>query len=109
MRCLILEASKKYDRVVLDTAPLNAVSDTFLLLPLAQIVFLVVRAGKTPRRALLRALELVGRSAPLPDGVLLNFLPKQSGYGYYYYYSPNDGYRSKGVYGADVSRQPAKA
>ncbi len=41
-------AADKYDRVVIDSAPLNAVSDTMLVMPRADAILLVVRAGQTP-------------------------------------------------------------
>jgi capsular exopolysaccharide synthesis family protein len=97
---LIKEACEKYDRVVLDTAPLNAVSDTMSLLQYAQVLCLVVRAAKTHRKAVERPLEVMRRSGYSPSGFILNFLPERPGYGgyYYYYYYHGDEYR-KGVYG----------
>ncbi len=97
---LIQEACEKYDRVVLDTAPLNAVSDTMSLLQYAQVLCLVVRASKTHRKAVERPLEVMRRSGYKPSGFILNFLPERPGYGgyYYYYYYHGDEYR-KGVYG----------
>ncbi|EEF63156.1 GumC family protein [Pedosphaera parvula] len=102
---LLLEASNQFDRIVIDTPPINAVSDTFILLPLAQIICLVVRAGKTPKHAIMRAVELMARANVPPTGIVLNFLPQHSGYRYYYHYTPRNGYKSIGVYGNDY---PAK-
>ncbi len=101
---LIHEAVGKFDQVVLDNAPVNAVSDTLLIVKEAQTVCLVTRAGKTPCRAVLRALEMLRRAGAKPSGVVLNFLPQSAGSGYYYYYSGNKYYGSKGVYGATSSR-----
>jgi Mrp family chromosome partitioning ATPase len=100
-----VEAGDQFDRIVIDTPPVNAVSDTFILLPLAQIICLVVRAGKTPRHAVMRAVELMARAGVPPTGIVLNFLPQHSGYRYYYHYSPRNGYKSAGVYGENY---PAK-
>ncbi len=97
---LIHEAVSKFDQVVLDNAPVNAVSDTLLIVKEAQTVCLVTRAGKTPCRAVLRALEMLRRAGAKPSGVVLNFLPQSAGSGYYYYYSGNKYYGTKGVYGA---------
>ncbi len=97
---LIAEATTKYDRIILDTAPLNAVSDTMALLKYAQVLCLVVRAAKTHRKAVERPLEIMRRSGYQPSGFVLNFLPERPGYGsYYYYYYHGDEYR-KGVYGS---------
>ncbi len=98
---LIAEAAKKYDRVVIDTAPVNAVSDTLTLLRFVQVAAVVVRAGKTPRKGIRRCVEMIERAGVKLAGSVLNFLPTRAGLGYYYYYQPKDGYTSKGVYGVE--------
>jgi polysaccharide biosynthesis transport protein len=97
---LLQEAASKYDHVVLDTAPINAVSDTLLFVHEAHTVCMVMRARKTPARVVARALEMLRRAGVRPSGVILNFLPTTAGPGYYYYYSGNKYYGHKGVYGA---------
>jgi Mrp family chromosome partitioning ATPase len=84
---LIGEALKRFDRVVIDSAPIQAVSDTLLILDGVQTVCLTVRSGRTPRKAVLRSLQtLKNAGAPLA-GVVLNFLKRQrDGGGYYYNY-----------------------
>ena len=63
---------QKFDRIVLDTAPLLAVSDTQPLAVLADTVVLVARAGMTRKRALIRARDLLWRiNAPI-SGVVMN-------------------------------------
>ena len=89
-----------FDVVVVDTAPVNSVADTISLLPFAKIVLLVIRAAKTPERAVFRAISEMRRVGAQIDGLVLNQLPKRGGYGYYYYYYGRDGYSSAGVYGA---------
>lgn len=101
---LIREAAAKYDQVVLDNAPINAVSDALLIVNEAQTVCLVANARKTSFRVVQRALEMLRRAGAKPSGVVLNFLPQSAGSGYYYYYSGNKYYGKKGVYGASSSR-----
>ncbi len=101
---LIHEASAKFDHVVLDNAPINAVSDALLIVKEAQTVCLVANARQTSYRVVLRALEMLRRAGAKPSGVVLNFLPQSAGSGYYYYYSGNKYYGQKGVYGATTSR-----
>ncbi len=84
---LVAEAARLYDRVVIDSAPLLAVSDTLLMTPHVQTVSLVVRAAKTPRNAVLRAISLLATASARPAGVILNRLPHRRGAGYYYYYA----------------------
>jgi capsular exopolysaccharide synthesis family protein len=101
---LIAEASKRFDKVVLDNAPVNAVSDTLLICKEAHTICLVMHARRTPVRVVSRALEMLRRAGGKPSGVVLNFLPGSAGAGYYYYYSGNKYYGSKGVYGASSSK-----
>lgn len=97
---LIHEAAEKFDHVVLDNAPINAVSDALLIVKEAQTVCLVMNAKKTSSRVVVRALEMIRRAGGRPSGVVLNFLPQSAGSGYYYYYSGNKYYGNKGVYGS---------
>jgi succinoglycan biosynthesis transport protein ExoP len=95
---LVAEASKDFDRVIIDTAPILAVSDTLLMTPHVQSVCLVVQAAKTARNAVQRALTLLGAAGSRPAGVILNRLPRRRGAGYYYYYA-SDGYgKGEGSY-----------
>jgi polysaccharide biosynthesis transport protein len=84
---LIAEAANLFDRVVIDSAPILAVSDTLLMTPHAQTVCMVIRAGKTPRQAVRRAISLLGKSGVRPAGLVLNRLRRSGGVGYYYYYA----------------------
>ena len=84
---LIAEATNLFDRIVVDSAPILAVSDTLLITPHAQTVCMVIRAGKTPRQAVRRAISLLGKSGVRPAGLVLNRLRRSGGVGYYYYYA----------------------
>ncbi|MFH1067583.1 MAG: polysaccharide biosynthesis tyrosine autokinase [bacterium] len=92
---LIKDALASYDRIVIDTAPVNSVSDTLLIARHVQTTCLVVRFGKTPRKAIQRALQSIKQAGAKIGGVVLNYLPARSGFGYYYYYSSNDYYSRK--------------
>jgi Mrp family chromosome partitioning ATPase len=87
---LIAEASRVFDRVVIDSAPVLAVADTLLMTPYAQTTCLVVRAAKTSRDAVKRAIALLETANTRPAGLVLNRVPKRSGTGHYYYYSSQD-------------------
>jgi len=94
----ISELSKEFDRVIIDSAPLVPVSDTLPIAKRAQTVIMVYRMGKTPRKALFRALKTLRANQAEPVGIVANQLPRvagRSGYGYYYGYhggSAIDGY-----------------
>jgi succinoglycan biosynthesis transport protein ExoP len=100
---LLKEASALFDCIVIDTAPVHAVSDTLLLVRSVDAVVLVVHAGRTPRKAVVRAQrKLVEAGAPL-EGVVLNQLPLNSGRDYYYHYA--GGAYGEGVYGAPETKK----
>ena len=80
-------ASTWFDRVVIDTAPVHAVSDTLHLLQYSRSVCLVVRAGHVPASAVDRAARALEQAGRKPAGLILNMVPQQKAGGYYYYYS----------------------
>jgi capsular exopolysaccharide synthesis family protein len=63
---------QQFDRIVIDTAPLLAVSDTQALAVRADAVVLVARAGVTRKRALVRARDLLWRINAPVAGVVVN-------------------------------------
>jgi len=81
---LLKEAALNFDRVVLDSAPVNAVSDTQLIAKDVQSVCFVVRAVKTPARAIARACSLLAQTGSHPDGIVFNRLPRRSRDRYYF-------------------------
>lgn len=64
--------TKQFDRIVIDTAPLLAVSDTQAMAVRADAVVLVARAGSTRKRALIRARDLLWRVNAPVAGVVVN-------------------------------------
>ncbi len=93
--------TQEFDRVVLDTAPMLAVSDTRALAVLADAVVLVARAGVTRKRALIRARDLLWRVNAPVVGVVVNDvnLRLENFYTYRYgMYSYGYGYRHHSPY-----------
>jgi Mrp family chromosome partitioning ATPase len=101
---LITEAAKIFDRVVIDSAPILAVSDTLLMTPHVQTVCIVVRAAKTPRPAVRRAITLLAKSGIRPAGLVLNRLRRSRGVGYYYYYASHGYGKDEGAYSRTYTR-----
>ena len=100
---LVDEALLRFDRVVVDSAPVHAVSDTLLMLHRMQTVLLVIRSGKTPRKAVARAIEMLLKAEAPLAGVILNRQARRKfagGYDSYYTYSYEQKYSEKGVYGS---------
>jgi succinoglycan biosynthesis transport protein ExoP len=81
---LLREAALHFDRIVLDSAPVNAVSDTQLIAKDIQSVCFVVRAVKTPGRAIVRACSLLAQTGSHPDGIVFNRMPRRSRDRYYF-------------------------
>ena len=100
LREILEQAEGLFDRVVIDTAPMLAVSDTLLIAPHADVVCLVLRSFRTPQKTAARAVKALTDIHCRPAGIVLNFVP--SGSGSYYYYSGKyyGSYGAKGVYGA---------
>jgi capsular exopolysaccharide synthesis family protein len=98
---IMSELLGKYDRIVVDSAPLLAVSDTLLIAPHVDLCTLVVRAFGTPRKMVARAIKSLEETKTEPAGIILNFLPSGRGGYYAYYYSGKyyGSYGAKGVYG----------
>jgi polysaccharide biosynthesis transport protein len=79
---------QEFDRVVIDTPPVNAVSDSLLLAASAHATCLVVRAGKTPKKAIRRSIQQLHVAEARLAGFVFNRLPihgRSAGYYYYYY------------------------
>lgn len=93
---VIDEALKHFDRVVVDSAPIHAVSDTLLILNRIQTLCLVIRSRKTPKNSVRRALQILQEAEAPLAGVILNLMPRSRASGYYYYDSHYDyAYRGK--------------
>ena len=79
-------ALQVFDRVVIDTPPINAVSDCLVIAPHVDAVCLVVRALSTPVKAVWRAGRLLTMAHVTPAGFVLNRLPIGIGAKYTHYY-----------------------
>jgi succinoglycan biosynthesis transport protein ExoP len=101
---LLKAAGEKFDRIILDSPPLNAVSDSAVLATQCDGVVLVLRAGKTNRESARRALRSLADVQATMYGAILNDLDVMDaryrdtylGYrGYYgHYEEPKDGVAS---------------
>jgi polysaccharide biosynthesis transport protein len=98
---------EQYDRVVIDSAPINAVSDTLGLAPHVHAICVVLMFGKTPRRAIQRAINLLQKGGARIAGLVMNRMPANKGAAYYYYYY-GDPYTKDSVYGADKASSKSR-
>lgn len=96
---LLSDLTRMFDRVIIDSPPVIAVSDPLLISPYVDTILQVIRSHETPRHAAQRAFQALSKAAGRPvSGIVLNQLPEKSRNYYYYYYSGH--YGEKGVYGA---------
>ncbi|MEZ4363561.1 MAG: polysaccharide biosynthesis tyrosine autokinase [Kofleriaceae bacterium] len=84
---VLAELGKRFDRVILDSPPLQAVTDAVVLSKLADGVIIVVRASKTLREEVKRSSRQIRDVNGAIFGVILNeFDITQRGSYYYSYY-----------------------
>ena len=84
----------EYDHVVIDTTPVLFFADSMPLAAQADGVLLVVRAGRSRRKALLRTLDVLSRSKARVLGVIVNGIALEAEYANSYVtygYSKNTG------------------
>ncbi len=85
MRDLLRGWRETYDYIIIDTAPVLAVTDALRLSPEADSVLLVMRSGQTTREALARACDLLNQAAVPVLGIVVNAVNYRTG-AYYSYY-----------------------
>lgn len=88
---LIKDLLRRFDRVVIDTPPVNVVSDALIIANLVDTVCLVLRADKTRRVAAKRSVQLLEMASAHISGIVWNQADRKMGGSsyYYYYYSGN--------------------
>lgn len=90
---LVQEMPEKFDFVLLDSPPVQQVTDSFALAPIADGTVLVVRAGHTTYDLLDSGIKRLREGHGHLLGVVLNRLKKKhADKGYYGYYSYNSHY-----------------
>lgn len=95
MKNFLVEASELYERIIIDSPPVNVVTDTQILSGIADGVLLVVRSGSTNIDDANRAKELLLKAKANILGVVLRRVKTShrkyglSRYNYYYYEEDN--------------------
>jgi len=77
MRELIGQLGSMFDRVLIDTPPVLAVTDASILASMTQTVIAVAQSGRTPRKALDRVVEVCQQARAKLFGVVLNSVPQR--------------------------------
>ena len=95
MNNLLKEARQKFDLVIVDTPPLNLVTDAELICPLVDYSLFVLHYGRHSMEEIKETVERVRRYSDKPAAIVMNHCEHEPGhYGYGY------GYYGKGYYGA---------
>ncbi|HVO76122.1 MAG TPA: polysaccharide biosynthesis tyrosine autokinase [Ignavibacteriaceae bacterium] len=100
MREFLADMKKSFDLVVLDSAPIIAVTDSEILCRLADASILVVSADTTESQLMEKAVELMKSGSSSFIGTVLNNFNYRTTYGsyykYYYYYArPTNGIKNR--------------
>jgi len=95
MRELIRQACREYDRVIIDSPPVTAVSDPLALLPYVQGVIYVIGFSKIGREVVARSMQKLRECGAPLAGVVMNNIDPQL-HGYYYYPYKYSYYHKKG-------------
>ena len=89
---LLKDAREKFDMVIVDTPPLNLVTDAELIYPLVDYSLLVLHYGRHSMDEIKETVERVKRYSDKPGAIVMNHCEHEPGhYGY--------GYYGKGYYG----------
>lgn len=87
MGSLLEQLRPEYDAIVIDSPPLTAGVDPFVLGTLTGSLLVVLRTGHSNREIASAKLEVLDRLPIRLLGAILNDVPKGAAYGYYAYYS----------------------
>jgi len=102
---VLRELAKRFDRIILDSPPIQPVTDAIVLSKRVDGVIMVVRASKTMRDELRRSTRMVRDVGGSIVGVIVNELDaRDSGYGYGGY---GYGYGRYGGYYSDSGSEGA--
>jgi capsular exopolysaccharide synthesis family protein len=82
---LLVLLRNRFDRVIIDSAPIHAVSDSLILASKIPTTAMVIKTESTSLHAIRRAMHLLRETDTRIAGLILNRM-KRSGAGYYYYY-----------------------
>ena len=89
MKKFLEEMKKRFDIIILDSAPIIAVIDSEILAKMVDGTILVVSADRTDTNLMVDAVDLLKKDGAPFLGTVLNNFKYKSGYGYYYKYYYN--------------------
>ena len=81
----LMEMRQRFDRIIVDSAPVGAVGDSIALAPLVDGTIWTTRFNKVPRRVVMEAFSRLVQTRAKVFGVILNDLDLSKKSNYYYY------------------------
>lgn len=84
---LLEEAKNLYDFIIIDSAPILAVSDTLTFSYLADVTVFIAKSNYSDRKALLRLTNFIKKGQLKNVGLVINGINLKSAYGYSYTYT----------------------
>lgn len=84
---VLAELGKRFTKIILDSPPLQPVTDAVLLAKRSEGVILVARSAKTNRDELRRSASMIRTVGGTIFGLVVNELDRRERDSYYYYYS----------------------
>jgi len=102
---LLAELGEKYDIVIIDSPPVQLVSDAVVLSSMATGVVFVLKADATPFQLARRAIQTLQRGGASMFGIVLN----QANFRNEEYYGGYGKYNYHSYYGADADKAASKA
>lgn len=88
------ELRERFDRIVIDSAPMQPVSDALVLSSYADALIYLVRADKTPATLVRKSLQVLADANIHLTGVVLNHFDASRAHRYYSYGYKGYGYKS---------------
>ncbi len=90
MKLILKALQEQYDYVLIDSSPVLAVTDPSILATLSDSVLLVVHAGRTSKKNLVKSRERLEAVRANLRGVVVNRVSTAGGSSYYRYYSEDE-------------------
>ncbi|WP_405326608.1 polysaccharide biosynthesis tyrosine autokinase [Fibrobacter sp.] len=96
LKNLLDEIRPKYDAIIIDTPPMNMVTDAYMICPLIDFALVVLHYGRHSMDSIKESIQTLERYCDKPKAFVLNHSEHRHGYyGYYGYYGYGYGHKSK--------------
>jgi capsular exopolysaccharide synthesis family protein len=100
---LLEQLKADYDKIIVDTPPVQMVSDGLLLAPMSDAVLLIVKADHTRSPAVKNSIAKINQAHGNLYGVILNQMDTEKAASYYGSYGQYGQYGQYGYYGTEQS------